>query len=376
MNQQSQQDSIQARTIFNKTKRFVWYKFGIGMFTLLLTVGIGVAAFFIANSMSPMSEFDFVDGELQGSVGPWIGAFIIWLVLSSLITLIINIFWRFRVRCAHVAVVTDATIGNQLPEGGLVKHGMKRVKDRMGALGVLGFFVICRLVRSAAGQVGMMMQRGTGWLLGRAGTIGSVVSQGMGKMAKITIKSTTEVSMAWMFHRNDLRPIRAITNGMGLYFRNWQTMLKAAFGTTIVKMIVYFAFGILAAVMVLIAVLTMNFFFVIGAIAFLMIASSIKTAFLDSYRMCRMVNDYMKVAPQSSIDNQQMNSMRGCIKYRILENRAEAEDRKHGVTNPPPQTPATPRPKKQPAPKFDPQTGKPIGPAPPRFDPQTGQPLN
>lgn len=371
--QANPQADIRAREIFNKTKRFVWYKFAIDMISMFISIGIAAAAFFIANSVAPLSDFEWytdAQGYTQiaaGSIGPWIGALIAWLILSGIISTIINIFWRFRIRAAHVAVVTATTLDQKLPEGSIIKFGNDIVKNRLGAMGVLGFWVVCRLVRSAAYQIGNVMTRGANFLLGRAGTVGQVASQGIGKTAKIVVKSTSEVSMAWVFYRTDLRPIRAITNGVGLYFQNWRTMLSAAFGTAIIKMIIYFVFGLLAFGLLAVAILTMNLWFIIGSVAFLMLAQAIKNAFLDSYRMCRMVSDFMKVAPSARVDGQNMNMMRGCMKYRILENRAEADERKHGANtgNPPPvapNAPASPKPKAAPknSPKFCPETGKPL----------------
>lgn len=406
------QQSIRARTIFNKTKRFVWYKFSIDIFTMIVWVVLGAVAFLVANAASPIADFSFEttpgSGDYHyldisgGSIMPWIGAIALWLILGSIVQLVINVFWRFRVRIAHVAVVTDATLDNKLPEGGLVKYGMEKTKSRIGAMGTVGFFAFCWLVRGAAVQISSRIQGLFGRLAGGLGmggsAVGSVVGAGVGKTAKVATKSASEVSLAWTFYRTDLRPMRSAVDGLGLYFRNWQTMLGASFGTAMIKMLVLGAFWVFAAIMVLIAVTSGSWFLIIGALAFVMIGQAIKNAFLDSYRMVRMVSDYMKVAPVTNIDNQTRNAMRMCPKYMMIENRAARDEQQFGTgtgTPPPPinngqvgfSTPNAPAPNAaRPAsrnaapaqPKFDPITGQPIAqPSAPRpkFDPMTGQPI-
>jgi len=364
----------------------VWIKLGLGLLTLAITIGIGAIAFLIANNMAPISDFQFEyagtdDGGstwnmTDGNIGPWIGALVIWLLLSALFSFIINIALRFVIRAAHVAVVAEATAGGKLPEGGLVKYGMGKVRSRV--TGIIVFFFVCRLVTAAANQIMNMLQRGVTEMTGRmgggrVGGAGQVVGAGVGKFSKIFLGSITEVSMAWMFHRKDLGQTRAALQGLRIYFMNWKAMMGASFMTALIVIGLYVLGGLIAVGLIALAITSQLLWLIIVAVAFVILAKVIKNAFIDSWIMVKMVNSFMRVAPTTRIDENMVGRMRHCRKYRILEAKADQDDRDNGTQNPDQGNGGQGQNNPNPGPaRFDPHTGKPLQP---RFDPQTGEKL-
>ncbi|MCL2570551.1 MAG: hypothetical protein FWE16_05105 [Firmicutes bacterium] len=392
------EDGTAANSIFNQTKRFVWLKLFIGVFNILVVMGLGLVCYFIANAIAPISDFGWVttyDASGNPTTRPsggfltWIGMLLMWIFLSIIVIYLVNIFWRFRIRMGHVAVVTVASLDGKLPDGNPLKFGNEIVKNRMGIFGILGFFMTCNILRTAgrkmAGRVGDAV-RGVG-----TGAVAGAVQMSTRIATRIAIQSATEVSMAWAFYDTKTGPVRATFNGLGLYFRNWKTMLAATVGATFALIVAYVIFYLIAITLVIVAIVTANFWMIFGSIALIMLASTIKSAFLDSYRMCRMVNEFIKVAPSSRMTQTLVRQMQNCSSYRALEERAQAEDKKLGlsrsaVTLAMEETPAraTRSRKKaaveepqQPDAKFCAQTGQPLEDEKPkpRFCPQTGNPL-
>ena len=313
-------ENMNARTIFRKTLSFVWIKLGLKMLSFFIVIALGGLLFLIGHFISPISG---LYAEPSGWI-TWIVLLLVWLVLGGIISWLLRRYLWFMVRAAHVAVVTEATAGGQLPEGGLVKYGVGKVRQRFVAMNV--FFLLNTLVDRAVNQIANLAMR----VVGMATSFipgGDKIQKFVGTFIKIFLGSIVECCMAWTFFMTDKNAFRASLDALVIYFRNWKALMKSAAFTALLVVGLYFVVGLVFFGIFWLAAGTFNPFVIAGIIIGILLTKAFKNAFMDSWIMVKMVNTFMRVAPTTQNEGDTWDKLRkGSRAFRQMEKRANQDD--------------------------------------------------
>lgn len=274
---------MKASAIYSKTMNFVWLKLGLGLLTLvisciLLGIAFGLAALF----------------HLGGGALVFLLAF--WLALTGVASGLINHYFGYLVKAGHVAVVTESLTTGAVSDTSF-SAAAEMVKKRFAASNL--YFVVDRLVSGAVRQLQHGVDKADD-LLGNIPGLSALLS-----FAKlfigIALGYVDECCLGYTFYQKDQNAFKSAADGVVIYFQNWKALMKSAAKTSLIVV------GLFAAVMLASFALLGGLFAVLGWngwIAFLLsflVAYAVKSAFIDSYIMIKMLVAYMDVAPSTEI---------------------------------------------------------------------------
>lgn len=273
---------MNATKIYMKTLKFVWMKLGLGLVTvlasaLLLAICAGL-------------------GMLFKSGGVLIFLFFVWLFGTGLIQKIIMHYFGYLVKAGHVAIVAKAVSTGSIPDNQF-KAAKQMVTERFATSNV--YFVVDKLVGGAVKQLQNGLDKVDN-VLGNIPGISAIVA-----FAKIftgiALGYVDECCLGYTFCNPDQKVFKSAADGVVIYFQNWKKLLKDAaimtvvvIGTVLLSTLL--VFGVFGGVF---AALNWN-----GFIAFalsILVAMVIKSAFIDSYMMVKMMVSYLEVAPSTQI---------------------------------------------------------------------------
>jgi hypothetical protein len=175
-----------------------------------------------------------------------------------------------------------------------------------------------------------------GGLLGAAPGGKLIVSFGK-FLIGISLKYVDDCCLGWVFYKKDEGAFKGAADGVVIYAQNWQPLLKTAFKTSLMVIVLTLGIAImLAVVFVAIMGFVVNIIGITsstGLIAFfggfgisLFLAFTFKRAFIDSYMMVRMMTTYMGVAPTTTITFDLYGKLSGMSRsFKNLFSKAEAE---------------------------------------------------
>lgn len=272
---------MKVKDIYFGTMKFVWMKLGIGA-AVTLAGAVLLAVFMLI-------------GSLFGGVGLYI-MFLVWAACIGILYNVFMHYFGYLVKAGHIAVIAEAVTAGKLPENQF-EYGKEMVKSRFAASNV--YFVVDRLVSGAVSQ-----------LKKAVGTVGGLLDAvpGMSTLTNflqtfigIALGYVDECCLGYCFLKKEEGAFKASCDGVVIYFQNAKKLLKDAVITTVIVMIGTFLCWVIPFALfgALFHVFEWN---MVGAVLLaLMVAVTVKTAFIDSWMMVKMMVSYMEVAPSTEI---------------------------------------------------------------------------
>ncbi|MBQ9142348.1 MAG: hypothetical protein IJX63_11255 [Lachnospiraceae bacterium] len=273
---------MKANEIYTKTMKFVWLKLGFGMAVtavslVLMAVIMGIASLFHASDALV-----------------WAGT--IWLILTAAVYGLAMHYVGYMLKAAHVAVVATAVTTGVVPEN-MFEAGKQMVIERFGA--VNAYFVLDRMISGAVSQ----LQKAVGkidQIFGKIPGVSAIVSF-LQIFIGIALGYIDECCMGYTFCKKGETAFKAGCDGVVIYFQNIKILLKSALVTSFIVVVLSFVAWLVpfAVFGLLFSALKLHLLFAV--LLAVVVASVLKTAFIDSYIMVRTMAAYMQIAPHTVI---------------------------------------------------------------------------
>ena len=283
---------MKTKDVYLKTMKFVWLKLALGAAMIvfsLLTLAICL---------------------LLGSLGNGGGlgiAFIIWLILVCGAYAGAERYIGYMLKAGHVAMVTTAVTTGTLPENQL-EAAKQMVKERFVAANV--YFFVDRMVSGAVSQLQRGLQKVDN-LLGGIPGVSAIVSFAQ-MFVHIALGYIDECCLGYTFLHKEQSACKSAADGVVIYFQNWKKLLKdaAVFAAIFGALGVHWIFAFVIAVM---------------------FAAVMRSAFIDSYMMVKMMVSYMEVAPATQITFDLYGKLCNLSgKFKRLFDRGQQEQQQYG----------------------------------------------
>ena len=329
---------MNAKEIYFKTIQFCWLKLLLGIVQIVIA-GILLAIF---------AGFAWLFSGKDSDGTAWVIMFFIWLGSLSIVSFFIKHYLGYLLKAGHVGVIALAFRDGVIPAEPF-KEGVKLVKGRFVTSNV--YFVIDKLVAGAVKQ----LQRVFGSILDLFGKLPGVnnVKQLVNLFLNIALGYIDECCLGWTFYNDKQNAYKSAADGVVIYAQNWKTLLKSAAVTTAIVIVacvlvwgVSFAiFGGLCKVLIPNAV----FGKFVGAFLALMLAYTIKYAFIDTWVMVNMMSSFLAVAPSTQITFDLYGKLKGLSgKFGELLKKGESEPNPVVPTPAPSEVPPPPPPAEPP----------------------------
>lgn len=276
-----EEKEVKTKDVYFKTMIFVWLKLALGgaMFLIsliLLAICLGL-------------------GSL-GSGDGIIIAFFIWLILVAAMYGIVNRYVGYMLKAGHVAMVTTAVTTGTLPENQL-QAATAMIKERFVTANV--YFVVDRLVSGAVSQLQRGLQK-IDDLLGKIPGVSLIVSFAQ-LFVQIALGYVDECCLGYTFLHREQSAFKSAADGVVIYFQNWKKLLKDAAIMALIVMGVSFLTWLLPFLLFTAIFAAFGIHWVFALIIGVIISAVIKSAFIDSWMMVKMMVSYMEVAPTTQI---------------------------------------------------------------------------
>lgn len=272
---------MKAKDVYFKTMIFVWLKLALGgaiflVSLILLAICLGL-------------------GSLGGGNG-MIYAFFIWLLLTAAMYGIVNRYVGYMLKAGHVAMVTTAVTTGTLPENQL-QAATAIVKERF--LTANAYFVIDRLVSGAVSQLQRGLQK-IDDLLGKIPGVSLIVSFAQ-MFVQIALGYVDECCLGYTFLHKEQSAFKSAADGVVIYFQNWKKLLKDAAIMALIVMGLSLLTWLVPFLLFTAIFSAFGIHWVFALIIGIIISAVIKSAFIDSWMMVKMMVSYMEVAPTTQI---------------------------------------------------------------------------
>ncbi len=272
---------LNAREIYLKTIKFAWMKLLLGIITIFISV-ILLAVFL---------GLGLLFGE-----GIALFTLIMWLVATGVVRLIIMHYFGYLVKAGHIAVITTAIATGQVPENQF-EVGKEMVKERFVTSNV--YFAVDKMVAGAVKQLQNVLDK-AGDFLGAVPGINVIMS--IGKLfLSVSLGYIDECCLGYTFYKKEQNVFQSAADGVVIYAQNWKQIMKDAAVTTAV--VIALLIGITLAVFLMFGaafkIIGWN-----GYVAFILsvfVTLVVKSAFIDSWVMVKMMCLYMGIAPNTEI---------------------------------------------------------------------------
>lgn len=297
---------MKTKDIYLKTMKFVWLKLGLGMAVFLASVVL-FALFMLI-------------GAQFGGVGLYI-MLIVWAALTGLIYNVAMHYIGYMLKAGHVAVIATAVTTGQIPENQF-EYGKQMVTSRFAASNV--YFVVDKLVGGAVRQLQKAVGKIGGMLEAVPGM--SAITDILQTFIGIALGYVDECCLGYCFLKKDEGAFKASCDGVVIYFQNAKKLLKDAAVTTLIVMLATLAAWIVPFFLFFAIFKALKWSLFGAVILALFVAIVIKTAFIDSYMMVKMMVSYMQVAPSTQITFNLYDKLCGLSnKFKELFGKAKAE---------------------------------------------------
>lgn len=272
---------MNTKDIYFKTMKFVWLKLAMGAaITLVSTI---ILAIFM------------LIGYAIGGPGIII-MLIFWMMLTSGIYRFAMYYFGYMLKAGHVAVIAKAVTTGQIPENQF-EYGKQMVASRFATANV--YFVVDRLVSGAVHQLQRIVGKVGGALdvIPGMDSITSILQTFIG----IALGYVDECCLGYCFVNEKEGAFKASCDGVVIYYQNIKKLLKDAAVTTLVVIVTTFIAWLFPFIFILGIFRVLHWNMIAAIILALIVAIVIKTAFIDSYMMVKMMVSYMEVAPSTEI---------------------------------------------------------------------------
>ncbi len=272
---------LKAKDIFAKTTKFVWLKLALGAAITVASV-ILLALFMLL-------------GKLIGGSAPVIMG-LIWIAFTFGIYRFAMSYVGYLIKAGHVAVIAEMCTTGNVPDD-MFNYGKEKVKAKFATSNV--YFAVDKLISGAVSQ-----------LQKAAGKIGDLLSVIPG-MSFITSLAQTFIGIAlgyidecclgWCFVHDDEGSFKSSCDGVVIYFQNIKHLLKSSLTVTLVVIGLTFLAWLVPFLLLIGLFRLLNWGIFWAIILALIIAITLKSAFIDSWMMIKMMTSYMEVAPSTEI---------------------------------------------------------------------------
>ncbi len=297
---------MSAFEIMKKTMKFVWLKLGFGSaMTALAIVILGISVGI---------------GALAKSQG----------VLAILLCIGIIVFmavYKFAMnyighllKAGHIAVVAQAVTTGEIPQDQFA-FGKQMVTERFGTTNA--YLVVDHLVNGAVRQLKDVV-----------GKVGNALDfiPGMDKLTDfvqtfigIALGYIDECCLGYCFMNKEKSAFEASCDGVVIYFQNAKKLLKEAVVITLIVMVTTFLSWFVPFIILAILFGALNWSVGVAAVIALFVGVTIKSAFIDTYVMVKMMVVYMEVAPSTELSFDLYEKLCGLsAKFKELFDKARA----------------------------------------------------
>ncbi|MCL1819146.1 MAG: zinc ribbon domain-containing protein [Oscillospiraceae bacterium] len=303
---------MKPREVYSKTMPFVWAKLLLGLATIVISIVLFAILMGIA--------FLFKSG------GAAFFMFIIWLAATGAVNFIINHWFGYLVKAGHIAVITEAVTTGRVPDN-QVEYGKQMVKDRFATSNV--YFMVDKLVSAAVKQLQNGFEKVGGALGNIVPGMNAVVS--IGKLfIGIALGYIDECCLGYTFLKKEQGAFKSAADGVVIYAQNWKKLLKDAAKTTATVVGLMIAATLVSLLFFGLIFRVLGLSGIWGFVAFAFacfIAWLIKSVFIDSYMMVKMMVSYMQEAPTTVITFDLYGKLCGLSrKFKELFNKGQQED--------------------------------------------------
>lgn len=302
---------MKTKDVFLKTMKFVWLKLALGGAVLLFAL---------------VTLFPFVWLGSLGSGSGIIIALTLWIVLVGCVYGFLQRYIGYIIKAGHVAMVTTAVTTGSLPEDQF-EAAKAMVSERFLTANV--YFVVDRLVSGAVSQLQKGLQK-IDDLLGKIPGVSFLVSFAQ-MFVHIALNYVDECCLGYTFLHKEQSPFKCAADGVVIYFQNWKKLLKDAAVMTLAVMVVSFLAWLLPFMIFagIFALLGIHWMF--AALLSIMVAMIIKSAFVDSFLMVRMMVSYMEAAPSTEITFDLYDKLcKLSDKFKSLFDKGQQEQQQYG----------------------------------------------
>ncbi|MDR0434560.1 MAG: zinc ribbon domain-containing protein [Gracilibacteraceae bacterium] len=273
---------MKAETVFSKTMPFVWAKLLLGLATVVISAilfGILMGLAWLFNSESVTAIMFFA----------WVGAI-------GVVRFILMHYIGYMLKAGHIAVITEIVTTGQAPAN-QIAYGKQQVLARFATSNI--YFAVDKLVAAAVKQI----QRG----IGKLGNALDFIP-GMGAISglaqffiELALGYIDECCLGYTFYQKEQGAWKSAADGVAIYAQNWKKLLGNAAKTMV--LVILGLCGLTLALFVVLGLLFRLFAWP-GWAAFviaLLLALTVKYAFIDSYILARTMTAYMEDAPTTVI---------------------------------------------------------------------------
>ena len=348
-----------AKDIFMKTLPFCWSKLGLG----LLNIVICIVLFAILMGISLLFANEGVVGIM----------FFVWLILAGIVNFVINHYFGYLVKAGHVAVIAQTFKDGRVPDR-CVSVGKDMVKDRFGTANA--YFAIDKLVSGAVKQLQNTLGRITDSLIGALPGADGVKSV-TNFFLNISLGYIDECCLGYTFYNRNQNAYKSACDGVVIYAQNWKHLLKNAAMTALTVVVSMLVVTLIAFALFGGAFKLLGWNGFVAFVLAVMLAWTVKFAFIDSWMMVKMMHGYMQVAPTTVITFDlytKLSGFSGKFKKLFQESRVTPETatvvpQPYAPAQPPTDTPVTetvaeptsaPTPTEEAKPRFCPECGTPL----------------
>lgn len=302
---------MKTKDVFLKTMKFVWLKLALGGIVLLFAL---------------VALFPFVWLGSLGDGGGIVIALTVWFILVGCVYGFLQHYVGYILKAGHVAMVTTAVTTGSLPEDQLAA-AREMVSQRFLTANV--YFAVDRLVSGAVSQLQKGLQK-VDDLLGKIPGVSFIVSFAQ-MFVHIALNYVDECCLGYTFLHGDQSAFKSAADGVVIYFQNWKKLLKDAAVMTLAVMVISFLAWLLPFLLFAGIFAALGIHLIFAALLSIIIAAILKSSFVDSFLMVRMMVSYMEVAPSTEITFDLYGKLcKLSDKFKSLFDRGQQEQQKYG----------------------------------------------
>lgn len=291
--------------------KFVWLKLALGGIVLLFAL---------------VTLFPFVWLGSLGDGGGIVIALTVWFILVGCVYGFLQHYVGYILKAGHVAMVTTAVTTGSLPEDQLAA-AREMVSQRFLTANV--YFAVDRLVSGAVSQLQKGLQK-VDDLLGKIPGVSFIVSFAQ-MFVHIALNYVDECCLGYTFLHGDQSAFKSAADGVVIYFQNWKKLLKDAAVMTLAVMVISFLAWLLPFLLFAGIFAALGIHLIFAALLSIIIAAILKSSFVDSFLMVRMMVSYMEVVPSTEITFDLYGKLcKLSDKFKSLFDRGQQEQQKYG----------------------------------------------